>query len=115
MKTCKKCKEEKSIDLFSPDKRNKDGKQSTCRLCCNLIRKEKYKNDNNYRIKQKEHQKKYSVKANERAKLHIKNLSDFYVIKELKRGTDLTTEDVKKYPELIELKRQTIINKRKCR
>jgi len=42
-KICTKCKQEKSLEEFSPDKRTKDGKGSCCRICCNLIRKNQRK------------------------------------------------------------------------
>ena len=114
-KICKRCLNDKSIQLFGNDKRNKDGKQSRCYDCCNEVRRIEYRNNEGYRKKQKTRQKKYNNYANNNAKKHIKNLTDFYIIKELKRGTDLTTEDVKNHPELIETKRQIIKNKRLCR
>lgn len=101
--------------MFGNDKRNNDGKQGRCYKCCNEVRSLRYLNNKYYRDKQRERQKKYSNYANKNAKEHIKKISDFYVIKELKRGTNLTTEDVKKHPELIETKRQLIKNKRLCR
>jgi len=48
-------------------------------------------------------------------KKNIFEISDTYVIAELKRGTTLTTKDIRKFPELIEAKRQTIKNKRLCK
>lgn len=115
IKNCKRCLNDKSIQLFGNEKRNKDGKQSRCYDCCNEVRRVKYSNDEEYRKKQKTRQKKYNKYANNNAKKHIKNLTDFYIIKELKRGTVLTTEDVKNHPDLIETKRQIIKNKRLCR
>lgn len=115
MKNCKICNVAKPLSDFGKDKRNKDGKQGKCYECRNEIRRTRYSEDEEYRNSQKERQKKYNDYANQNAKKHIANLSDFYIIKEIKRGTNLTTEDVKKHPELIELKRQIIKNKRKCR
>tara|TARA_R110000851_G_scaffold26090_1_gene74358 strand:- start:206 stop:559 length:354 start_codon:yes stop_codon:yes gene_type:complete len=114
-KICKRCLDDKPIERFGDDKRNQDNKQSRCYDCCNESRRVKYSNDEEYRKKQKTRQKKYNKYANNNAKKHIKNLSDFYIIKELKRGTVLTTKDVKKHPNLIEAKRQIIKNKRLCR
>lgn len=94
------------------DKRNKDGLQKDCNSCINERRKLKYK-ENPFKIR--ERQKKYNGSALKRQKEHIKNISDIYVIAELKRGTNLNTKDIRKYPELIEAKRQIIKNKRLCR
>lgn len=113
-KICNKCKEPKELNLFHSDKRNKDGKQATCIMCYNETRNKRYREDSEYRNKQKKRQNKYLKKANLRAKKHIKELSDFYLIKSLKRGTNLTTEEIKKHPELIEAKKQIILNKRLC-
>lgn len=100
---------------FYSDSRNKDGLQGSCKNCQNLKRNERYLTDQDYAAKVKDNQKKYKEKASERAKKHIQNLSDFYIIKELKRGTQLTTEDIKKHPQLIAAKRELIRLKRLCR
>lgn len=115
LKKCNHCLDNKNIEDFGNDKRNKDGKQGRCYDCCNSIRKLKYSNDINYREKQKLRQKKYKKYANENAKKHIRLLSDFYIVKELKRGTSLTSNDLIMHRELIEAKRQIIKNKRLCR
>ncbi|QIG62331.1 hypothetical protein [Tenacibaculum phage JQ] len=115
MKICNYCKEEKENKYFGKDKRNKDGLQGTCRKCCNEKRTERYKNNEAYRNKCKQRIKKYNKKANERAKKHVEQLTDFYLIASLKRGTNLTTEDIKQHPELIQAKKQIILNQRLCR
>lgn len=33
MKTCNKCGESKSLDLFPPDKKGKHGRKGICRAC----------------------------------------------------------------------------------
>jgi hypothetical protein len=106
----KKCKCGNEITL--KDKRNKDGLQNKCNNCLNQVRREKYKLNP---CKHKERQKKYNKYALQKSKKHIKEISDTYVIAELKRGTTLNTEDIKKFPDLIETKRQIIKNKRLCR
>lgn len=103
MKYCIHCSTYK--DKFSPDKRNSDGLQAKCNDCANLERRKKYKEDLQYREKCKQRQKKYIDYAKQRAKRHSENLSDTYIIAELKRHTSLNTNDIRKYPELIELKR----------
>lgn len=115
MKKCNCCKAYKELSFFYTDKRNKDGHQGICKKCMNEKRNEKYKTNKDYRNNLKNKQKKYKKKANDRAKKHIENLSDFYLIKSLKRGTNLTTEDIKKHPELIKIKKQIILNQRLCR
>ena len=115
MKKCNKCNTNKEKDCFSPDKRNKDGLQGTCKECVNITRSNRYSTDKEYRNKQKQRQKKYLKTANDRAKKHVENLTDFYIIASLKRGTNLSTEDIKKHPKLIELKKQIILNQRKCK
>ena len=107
MKTCN-CGNEITLK----DKRNKDGLQAKCSLCYNKIRRLKYaSNPTHFR----ERQKKHNAYALEKARKHIKEISDTYVIAELKRGTNLKTVDIREFPELIELKRQIIKNKRLCR
>jgi hypothetical protein len=41
MKLCTKCKQFKSLDLFSQDRRHPDNKQSWCRPCGYALKKEK--------------------------------------------------------------------------
>lgn len=95
--------------VTAKDKRNKDGLQNKCNDCLNKIRRQKYAaNPEPFRTRQK----KYNNYALQKAKKHISDISDTYVISELKRGTSLTTEDIRKYPELIETKRQIIKIKR---
>lgn len=42
MKTCAKCKIEKSLENFSIDRKKKDGKSSQCRSCVNIAGKAHY-------------------------------------------------------------------------
>lgn len=115
MKVCSQCKNEKPLSDFPRDFRNKDGYQGRCRECYNLNRKERYHSDSDYRERVNRRHRKYNDKALSRAKKGIEEISDTYVIAELKRGTSLTTSDIRKHPQLIQLKRQTIKNKRLCR
>lgn len=110
LKKIKLCECGKIVTL--KDKRAKDGFQKKCNNCYNEKRRLKYKLDP---VPFLEYQKKYNVYALEKAKKHIREISDTYVIAELKRGTNLKTVDIRKYPELIELKRQIIKNKRLCK
>jgi acetyl-CoA carboxylase beta subunit len=107
MKTCKCGKL-----ITAKDKRNKDGLQAKCNDCYNEKRRLVYKDNPD---KFKERQKKYNDYALTKAKKHIETISDTYVIAELKRGTNLTTPEIRNYPELIEAKRQIIKNKRLCK
>ena len=99
-------------EITQKDKRNKDGLQNKCNNCYNEKRRLRYAEDP---MKYRERQKKYNSYALQKATKHIKEISDTYVIAELKRGTSLTTKDIRKFPELIETKRQIIKNKRLCR
>jgi hypothetical protein len=56
-KKCTKCKEVKSLDEFSKDKRNKDGKQSRCKSC-----------QKEYNIKNKDKRKAPTEEQKERRK-----------------------------------------------
>ena len=94
---------------YTSDKRNKGGLQGICNDCKNSKRRLKYF-ENPEPLKEK--QKRYNGYALEKGKKHIETLSDTYIIAELKRGTELTTVDIRKHPELIQLKRQIILNKR---
>ena len=94
---------------FTKDNRNKDGLQGICNDCKNTKRRLRY-SENPEPLK--ERQKRYNGYALEKQKKHIEGLSDTYIIAELKRGTELTTVDIRKHPELIEAKRQIIKNKR---
>tara|TARA_R110002051_G_C8769409_1_gene503357 strand:+ start:28934 stop:29302 length:369 start_codon:yes stop_codon:yes gene_type:complete len=115
MKECNSCKKIKGSECYGKDKRNKNGIQGICNYCKNEKRALRYLLDIDYKNKQKENQKKYAIKARERANKHVKELSEFYIIASLKRHTDLTTEDIKKFPKLIECKKQILINKRLCK
>ncbi len=42
----------------------------------------------------------------------LRKLTDGYIIQLIKNGTSLNSEDIKKYPELIEQKRLTLLIKR---
>lgn len=110
MKICKTCKE--SNKTFLKDKRTTDGFQRECTDCINSRRRFKY-SENPQKYKDK--QRKYNAYALQKAKKNIFEISDTYVIAELKRGTTLTTKDIRKFPELIKAKRQTIKNKRLCK
>lgn len=112
---CKRCKDPKEKKYFPKDDKNKQGVSATCKPCKNEIRRLRYKNDTTYRNKQKDRQKRYNKDSLKRVSKGIKELSDVYIIASLKRGTDLTTKDIREVPELIKAKRQIIKNIRKCR
>jgi hypothetical protein len=65
MKTCKTCGEEKPIEEFVKSKNTKDGRLNKCKLCDNLIRKEQYYANHEYRKqKDKEYREKNKEKLN---------------------------------------------------
>lgn len=45
LKTCKKCKEEKPLEMFSKNRRRKDGYQDWCKACIKIRDKENYANN----------------------------------------------------------------------
>lgn len=59
-KICNKCKEEKSLECFAVDKRNKYGFTGVCKSC-KVIRDKQYREDNPEKIKQynKQYNKQY--------------------------------------------------------
>lgn len=54
-------------------------------------------------------------KVKEKNRRQIRNLNDGYVISKIRRGTGLTHTEIRKHPELIEVKRIIIKTKRLCR
>lgn len=62
MKRCYKCQETKSYELFSKNKRYKDGRNDSCKEC---VKKHRFKNkqvDEIYRENNKDYMKEYSAK-----------------------------------------------------
>ena len=58
MKTCSHCKKSLAISEFYREKRSGDGFQSWCRKCTNEYRKYHYKNNDIYRARTRERNKK---------------------------------------------------------
>lgn len=125
-KHCNKCKEKKPVSCFGYYKKSSDGLRSHCKDCRkieskqqlpnqNKRRSHRWHNDEDYRAKESKRHKKYNPKANERERNKIAEFSDNYVIKAIKRGTDLTTEDIKEYPMLIEVQREHMKLNRKLK
>ena len=56
-KRCTKCKETKSRDSFSPDKRHSDGLYSRCKQCMYNYKMEKRRNDSKVRDAENEHKR----------------------------------------------------------
>lgn len=107
-KICNTCKLPNQASEYYPDKRNKDGLGAICRKC----RREKRKGKHKYYPTTKQYQ------ANKMAAA-CKEISDYYVIQSIVRGTTLCHADIKPHKELIEAKRliikiqRTIKNDRK--
>jgi len=55
MKTCSECKRSKDFSKFSLNKTRKDGYESICKSCKSTYQKERFKQNSEYRRKQKEH------------------------------------------------------------
>lgn len=99
-KVCIKCKEEKDIDEFFVDRRLKDGHFGRCKECC----KEWVESD-----EVKARRVRQSGDSIKRSK---DKLTDNYVIRQICHHSNLTPNDVRKYPQLIETKRQIILTNR---
>jgi len=112
MKKCKHCNLTKENSNFMIDPRMKGGYSNLCKDCRNLRRRNRYQSDLEYRINELKRSKKYNHKALLRALNNVSELKDVYIISLLKRDTDLTSDDIKKYPELIKTKKQEVIIKR---
>lgn len=73
-KKCSKCKENLNLNRFSPDKRKKDGKASSCKSCYKLVRDSR-------KDKQKEYMKNYykenKSKMNKTSKLFRETNPDY--------------------------------------
>ena len=112
-KICSDCKEDKPIENFPYKTYRKDGsknRKACCRECLSKQRKEWNKNN-------PERQKKNNKKIRMRCKSYSADLADTYIISMLVSRSSLLTKDIRKYPELIEARRQIIkisrLNKQK--
>ena len=78
MKACNKCKESKSLDEFYSNKKSKDGKQYTCKICSKQIT-HKWMGEN------QEHNKSYSDKwRKNNPDYHTQHKKDYNLILENK-------------------------------
>lgn len=84
-KTCCICKKEKEIEMFCKDKREDDGKSTTCRQCCaeyRSLNKDKIsKYQNEYRKNHKEEIRKNlnKYKENNKRKLCVHSMVRYYI------------------------------------
>ncbi len=115
MIVCKKCKVSKEKKEFTKDKNHIHGIRYSCKECRNKKSRTRYAADSEFRDKVLKRCKQDNDKMLVRALRNTKELSDSYVIASLRRGTSLTSKDIRKHPELIKAKRQIIKNIRKCR
>lgn len=97
-----------------------------CNDCKKIIKKEsdiKYSKSQKGKIIQSKIKKQWFIRNKEKAyninskiqKLNIEKLSDSYVSYKIIRGTNLSIDTIKQYPELIEVKRLQILTKRLCK
>ena len=66
MRTCTKCKLNKPLSDFSPDRRKKSGLQAACRACANLANSKRYWSNPSTREKKAKYDKEYLKKNRER-------------------------------------------------
>ena len=69
MKRCSKCEEEKPLDAFGREAAKRDGRRSECKICGSLGRKERWKNDPEYREKMIERTTRWKKENTERVRI----------------------------------------------
>lgn len=124
---CNKCKNQMTKDWFN---KNKGYKKQWRKENPDKVRKEnlnakkrtdKWRKDNaqilkikkaKYRLKNIEHIKSKKPLEDKKAR---EELQDCYVISQITKRSNLTSKEIRKYPELIEAKRIIIKTKRLCR
>ncbi len=99
-KICIRCDTEKDIDDFYADKRLKDGHFGRCKECSKDW------------VASKEVKARRCRQSGESIKRSKEKLTDNYVIRQLCHHNDLTPNDIRKYPELIETTRTVILTNR---
>jgi 5-methylcytosine-specific restriction endonuclease McrA len=99
MKTCTKCHQERSLELFAKDSRRKDGLQSNCRVCTrardNAYSKTARGKEIKKRYEQSEKRKAYHKKRNnsESFKKHYREWA------ESERGREVSRRAVSKFQQ----------------
>jgi len=113
LKKCSKCGEIKPFTEYHKASERKIGIKSACKVCCNYA---KAKACVKYKEKYKERSKKWgnpeTTKKREQRK--IKELTRSYINKLLRAQYEITTNEINKIPQLIELKKVELKNKRLC-
>lgn len=107
MKICSKCGQYKPLSDFYKDSSKKDGFKYACKVCCDSSRDRSTKE---YKDSAIIWHKSEAQKESEKRK--ISELQDSYVKKRLRLQYGLTTEEINGSPQLIELKRIELKNKR---
>lgn len=97
MKTCNCCKKELPGFMFGKVSRRKDGLNGTCKLC-------RSKKQKNRTVKSKSTNAVDNTKSEIQKKLHRKRLMEPY-IKRLLIASGFDEETIKRYPQLIQIKR----------
>jgi len=110
-KVCTKCGKElpATKEYFNANKNRKYGLSSYCKVCKKIYNK-KHREENKEKIKKWREENKEVIK--EYKKKYTNELRDWYIIDLLTQDSTLTSEDIKQYPKLIELKKQEILLKR---
>ena len=97
MKVCIKCNIPKELNKFHTDNRLKFGVKGKCKECY-----KKYYLSEDYK-------KRRNRQSGESIRRSKDNLTDNYIIRQLCHHNNLTPNDIRKFPELIETKRQVIL------
>jgi hypothetical protein len=112
-KKCSKCKKRKPISEFYKASDKKDGIRYQCKACCSESQSsrrnnDEYRNSRNAISRESGYYKK-------RHRNDCDNLTDRYVKKRIRLQYDLSPSEIMLIPQIIELKRIEIKNKRLCK
>lgn len=124
-KVCPKCKENKLVDEFHTyfsKQRNKYRISNYCKPCGRKSSNERAKDDyKKNKEKKLKYAKEYRIKNKDSIRVkkqvfrnkYIKELHDLYVMDLLRSKNGIPTKELRENPEIIELKRNLLMLKRK--
>ncbi len=112
MKTCSKCGIPKQLSEYHKDARIQCGYRPDCKACRKPITKaytpiavakmkERYNSEPDFKSKARANSRKFY-------RTDVQEVTEMYAVRSLKRGTNLTREDLRQFPELIEAKQAQI-------
>lgn len=106
MKTCSKCKKEKSLEEFGLSKRHKDGRLNSCKICQRKMRSDYFEKNPKARLKKKKREAEWKVnnkdkvlESNKRYRERNKKYLDQKHKEYVKNNPEKVREAKKKYEE----------------